>query len=65
MIIEKLVSGIEDKQINVKKKDVPQSTNKALPSLYNTSLYIGSKGTGKTYKLVQLLQLYEQSPIKD
>lgn len=65
MIIEKSVSGIEDKQINVKKKDVPQSTNKALPLLYNTSLYIGSKGTGKTYKLVQLLQLYEQSPIKD
>jgi len=37
-----------------------------LPLLYNTSLYIGSKGTGKTYKLVQLLQLYEQyMPIKE
>lgn len=65
MIIEQKVTGIDDNPINVKKKDVPQSTNKALPSFFNTQLYIGSKGTGKTYKLVQLLRLYEDSPIKD
>lgn len=65
MIIEKSVKGIDNKAIIVKKKDVPQSTNKALPNLFNTQLYIGSKGTGKTYKLVQLLKMYEKLPIKD
>ena len=65
MIIEKPVANIDDIPINVKKKNVPQSTNKSLPMLFNTQLYIGSKGTGKSYKLTKLLQLYEKSKIKD
>lgn len=65
MIIEKTVENINNNPINIKKKNVPQSTNKSLPSLFNTSLYVGSKGTGKSYKLTQLLKLYEQSKIKD
>lgn len=65
MITEKKVSGINNKPILVKKKNVPQSTNTSLPLMFNTQLYIGSKGTGKTYKLVQLLKLYEDSKIKD
>ena len=65
MISEKKVTGIDNKLILVKKKNVPQSTNQSLPLMFNTQLYIGSKGTGKTYKLVQLLKLYEDSKIKD
>ena len=65
MIIEKPVANIDDKPIIVKKKNVPQSTNTSLPLLFNTQLYIGSKGTGKSYKLTQLLKYYEQSKIKD
>lgn len=65
MIIEKKVDNIDDKPIIIKKKNVPQSENKSLPTLFNTSLYIGSKGTGKSYKLTQLLKLYEASKIKD
>jgi len=65
MIIEKIVDDIDDKPINIKKKNVPQSTNKSLPFLFNTSLYVGSKGTGKSYKLTKLLKLYENSKIKD
>jgi|688.fasta_scaffold212258_2 hypothetical protein len=65
MIIEKQVSNIDDTPIVVKKKNVPQSSNKSLPILFNTSLYIGSKGTGKTYKLCELLRMYENSKIKD
>jgi hypothetical protein len=65
MIIEKKVENIDDKPIIIKKKNVPQSTNKSLPLLFNTQLYIGSKGTGKSYKLTQLLKFYEQSKIKD
>ena len=65
MIIEKKVENIDDKPILIKKKNVPQSTNKSLPFLFHTQLYVGSKGTGKSYKLCQLLRLYEQSKIKD
>jgi hypothetical protein len=65
MIIEKVVDNIDDKTINIKKKNVPQSTNPSLPLLFNTSLYIGSKGTGKSYKLVELLKNYEKAKIKD
>jgi hypothetical protein len=65
MISEKKVTGIDNTPILVKKKNVPQSVNQSLPLMFNTQLYIGSKGTGKTYKLVQLLKLYEDSKIKD
>ena len=65
MIIEKMVDNIDDKPIIIKKKNVPQSTNTSLPLLFNTQLYIGSKGTGKSYKLTQLLRYYEQSKLKD
>ena len=65
MITEKVISNLSNKPINIKKKNVPQSTNASLPLMFNTQLYIGSKGTGKSYKLTQLLQLYEQNKIKD
>lgn len=65
MITEIPVSGIDNKPIIVKKKPVPQSTNKALPMLFNTQLYIGSKGRGKTYALVKLLKMYEDNKIED
>lgn len=65
MIIEKPVHNIDDKPIIIKKKNVPQSSNKSLPLMFNTQLYIGSKGTGKSYKLTSLLRLYEQSKIID
>ena len=65
MITERNIKDINIEKINIKKKNVPQSTNKSLPLLFNTSLYIGSKGTGKTYKLCELLRLYENSKIKD
>lgn len=64
-IIEKDVPNIDNKPINVKKKDIPQSTNKSLPLLYHTQLYIGKKGVGKTYKMIKILQAYEKSKIKD
>lgn len=65
MIIEKDVYNVDNNLINIKKKNVPQSTNQSLPLLFNTQLYIGSKGTGKSYKLTQLLKFYEQSEIRD
>lgn len=65
MIIEKDVPNMDNDPIKVKKKNVPQSTNKSLPLIYHTILLSGKKGAGKTYKIVKLLKTYEQSKIKD
>lgn len=65
MIVEKVVPNISDHKIIIQKKPVPQSSNKSLPLLFNTSLYIGSKGRGKTYSLVELLNMYQNSVISD
>lgn len=65
MIVEKAVPNISDHKIIIQKKPIPQSSNRSLPSLFNTSLYIGSKGRGKTYSLVELLNMYQNSVISD
>ena len=65
MIFEKPLANINDYQIKIKKNPIPQSSNKSLPALFNTQLYIGSKGRGKSYSLVKLLNMYENSIISD
>lgn len=65
MILEKEVPNINNHKIIIQKKPIPQSSNKSLPLLFNTQLYIGSKGRGKTYALVELLNLYNNSTISD
>lgn len=65
MIIEQDLPNINNHKIIINKKPVPQSSNKSLPLLFNTQLYIGSKGRGKTYSLVELLNLYQNSTISD
>ena len=40
MIIERAVDNIDNKPFDIKKKNVPQSTNPSLPLLFNTQLYI-------------------------
>lgn len=65
MIVEKAIPNIIDHKIIINKKPIPQSSNKSLPILYNTQLYTGSKGRGKSYSLVSLLNLYENSKISD
>lgn len=64
-IYETTVKGIDKTPIVIKRKLVPQSVNKDLPMLYNTQLYIGSKGRGKSYSLVRLLLNYERDKIRD
>lgn len=65
MIVEKAIPNINNHMITIQKKPVPQSSNKSLPLLFNTQLYIGSKGRGKSYSLVSLLNMYENSKISD
>lgn len=65
MIVEVPISNVAKVNFDISKKTVPQSDNKNLPFMFNTQLYIGSKGRGKSYSLVSLLTLYENSTISD
>ena len=65
MIQEIKLNGLDNKPIKTTKKPPPRSINKDLPPCYFTSIFIGSKGSGKTYSLIKLLKNYEQYPIYD
>jgi hypothetical protein len=65
MITETDLKNLDNLPIKIHKKKPPQSTNKDLPPLFFTSLFLGSKGSGKTYSLVKLLKFYEGSDIVD
>ena len=65
MIQEIKLNGWDNKPIKTTKKPPPRSTNENLPPCYFTSIFIGSKGSGKTYSLIKLLKNYEKYPIYD
>lgn len=65
MIQEVNITNIPKTDFQVFKKPIPQSSNHSLPRMFNTQLYTGSKGRGKTYALVSLLSMYENSKISD
>ena len=65
MIQEIKLNGLDNKPIKTKKKPPPRSINENLPPCYFTSIFIGSKGSGKTYSLIKLLKNYEKYPIYD
>ena len=56
------LNGLDNKPIKTTKKPPPKSTNENLPPCYFTSIFIGSKGSGKTYSLIKLLKNYENIP---
>ncbi len=59
MIQEIKLNGLDNKPIKTTKKPPPRSTNENLPPCYFTSIFIGSKGSGKIYSLIKLLKNYE------
>ena len=61
MIQEIQLNGLDNKPIKSTKKPPPSSTNEN----YSTSIFIGSKGSGKTYSLIKLFKNYEKYPIYD
>jgi hypothetical protein len=65
MIQEIKLNRLDNKPIKTTKKPPPRSTNENLPPCYFTSIFIGSKGSGKTYSLIKLLKNYEKYPIYD
>ncbi len=65
MIQEIQLNGLGNKPIKTTKKPPPRSTNEKLPPCFFTSIFIGSKGSRKTYSLIKLLKIYEKYPIHD
>ena len=65
MIQEIKLDGLNNEPVKTNKKTPPMSINKDLPPCYFTSIFIGSKGSGKTYSVVKLLKNYEKYPIYD
>lgn len=65
MIIETKITSLDNKVIKVNKKKPPRSINKDLVPLYFTSIFVGSKNSGKTYGLVKMLKNFEEFPIYD
>ena len=64
MIIESKIESLKEQKVNLKDETV-ESTNPYLPKMYFCCMWIGAKGTGKTYNLVSLLKHYEKSQILD
>ena len=64
MIVESDIKSLKEEQVKLKDESV-ESNNPYLPKLYMCSMFIGSKGSGKTYSLVSLLRHYEKSSILD
>jgi hypothetical protein len=61
MIQEIKLNGLNNER--VKQKKSPMSTNKDLPPCYFTSIFIGSKGSGKTYSEAKRFKNHEKYPI--
>ncbi len=65
MIKEIKLNGLDNQPVKTNKKQPPMSNNKDLPPCYFTSIFTGSKGSGKPYSAVKLLKNYEKYPIFD
>jgi hypothetical protein len=65
MIQEIKLNGLDNQPVRTHKKQPLMSNNKDLPPCYFTSIFIGSKSSGKTYSVVKLLKNYEKYPIFD
>lgn len=63
MITTTKITDLSNEPPKVNKKQLPQSINKHLTPLYNNSMFVGSKNSGKTYGVVRFLKNYEEYPI--
>ena len=64
MIVESEIQALKQEKVILKDETV-ESSNPYLPKLYFCSMFIGSKGSGKTWSLVSLLKHYEKTTILD
>jgi hypothetical protein len=63
MIIEKRLKGFDNKLL-YDKLNYPQCECGVCPRFFFNSLHVGSRGSGKTYTVVQMIKHYEKHKIK-
>lgn len=59
------VPNWQDAPLSFKQKRYPQANDPYLPRMYFVGLFVGSRGSGKTYTIVKLLKQYERAGIVD
>lgn len=64
-VIEHPVETWRGLKLKFKRNRYPVSLNRDLPSMYFVSLWVGSRGSGKTYAIAQLLKQYEKCGLVD
>lgn len=62
-IKEEQLDGLDNKPITVKPVIYPQTIDANIPRNYFLSLFVGARGSGKTYLFCKLLKLLEQKKI--
>jgi hypothetical protein len=57
--------AVKDPKLRFKSKRYPTPLNPHLPRLYFVGLFVGSRGSGKTFAIAKLLKMYERAGIVD
>lgn len=65
MTIESVPSNYDPPKLRYKKNRYPQSSNKALPSLFFLGIFCAPRGCGKTYSCAELVRAFEKDKPKD
>ncbi|PNH09161.1 hypothetical protein TSOC_004218 [Tetrabaena socialis] len=60
-----LVTNWDSRKLRFKPNQYPQPLEASLPRMFFVSLFVGSRGSGKTFSLVKLLKNYERAGIVD
>ena len=60
MINEISINGWDNKAINTKKVIYPQCNDEGAPRNYFVALFVGARGSGKSYLLTKLLKTFEE-----
>ena len=60
MINESNINGWDNKIINIPKVIYPQCNDSGAPKNYFVALFVGARGSGKTYLLTKLLKTFEE-----
>jgi hypothetical protein len=64
-VLDSPVTGWHDIQLKFKKRLYPVPLDRNLPRMFFVGLFVGSRGSGKTFSAVQLLKQYERHGILD
>jgi hypothetical protein len=64
-ITSEIIPHLQNIELKYKKNKYPQCRDPNLPRMFFVALFIGSKGSGKTYNATQLLKAYENFGIYD